>query len=112
MSLAWESTDQFGNLMVASSDTSSELELLEVLKDFCTVVCERNSDPISIAIDVAYSEVSAPRADQVTHVLNLNFISQKKSEGLKVAEIESLFAELIKKVCPAGRDISVRGAWE
>lgn len=109
--MRWESTDQFGNLFVGSSEATSREELKADLESMAEEVFLRREDGVAFAIDLDYAEIAAPDANQVSHVMQLPWISHRLESGedreAVFADIEATLAEAL-----AGRRAHVQGPWE
>ena len=108
--LQWENTDQFGNLKVAISSATSLDNVEDDLRELVKAVFDQHGDGVKFSVDVAYNEISAPRGDQVSHVLNLPFVSDLAAAGGdKKGIADSLSQKLIGIV---GDDSKVVGPWD
>ena len=108
--LQWENTDQFGNLKVATS-TASGLEDVEPdLRDLAKAVFEQHSEDVSFSVDVSFCEISAPRGDQVSHLLNLPFISSLIGAGTPKSEIQDSLTKQLEAMI--GETAKVVGPWD
>lgn len=108
--LQWENTDQFGNLKVATSDATGLDDIEPDLRDLARAVFEDHGEEVFFSIDVAYAEVSAPRGDQVSYVLNIPFVTELIAAGVDKSEIQdSLTTQLEAMV---GETAKVVGPWD
>jgi hypothetical protein len=104
MALVWETTDQFGNLLVALSDASSLDSLRSDLADMVGRVFDRHADEsATFSVDLDYNEISAPRGDQVSHVLQVGWLA---SSGLSVEQVKDVLREVGE-----GHTFEVIGPW-
>jgi hypothetical protein len=102
--LNWETTDQFGNLVVANSSASSSDQLREDLENLCTRVFDRHwGEIITFSIDFEYGEISAPRGDQVSHMVQMPWLTES---GLNVEGIEATMREIAPD-----KEFQVIGPW-
>jgi hypothetical protein len=102
--LVWESTDQFGNLVVANSSAQSSEELRSDLGDLVESVFLRHVDEsVTFSVDLEYGEVSAPRGDQVSHMVQVPWLAES---GLTVEEVGVILESL-----ETGQIFQVIGAW-
>ncbi len=108
--LQWENTDQFGNLKVAESSATNLDDVADDLRDLARTVLDEHSDCPTFSVDVAYAEISAPRGDQVSHILNLPFISGLVSGGMDKHEIQHNLVEQLRAI--VGDDAKVQGPWD
>lgn len=104
--LNWENTDQFGNLKVAESAATSLDNVESDLRDMVRAVFDEHDHNVTFAVDAGYAEISAPRGDQVSHILNLPFVnSAADKHAVQHALIEKL-REIV------GEDAKVQGPWD
>ena len=108
--LQWENTDQFGNLKVATSTATDLSDVEPDLRDMARAVFEQHGEEVLFSVDVAYAEISAPRGDQVSHVLNLPFVSNLLSNGLEKGEIMDSLANQLRAF--VGETSKVVGPWD
>ena len=108
--LNWENTDQFGNLKVATSSATGLDDVDQDLQDMIRAVFDQHGVGVKFSVDVAYAEISAPRGDQVSHVLNLPFVSGLTGSGMDKGEIQSALSEKLRAL--VGEDAEVVGPWE
>ncbi len=108
--LQWENTDQFGNLKVATSEATTLDNVKPDLEDMVRAVFEQHGREVTFSIDVPYAEVSAPRGDQVSHVLNLPFVSVFVASGMEKAEILTSLIQQLKSL--VGETTNVIGPWD
>ncbi|MEI7984896.1 MAG: hypothetical protein WCI55_04645 [Armatimonadota bacterium] len=108
--LQWENTDQFGNLKVATSSATGLEDVESDLRDMARAVFEDHGEEVMFSIDVNYAEISAPRGDQVSYVLNIPFVAGLISGGMDKGEIQdSLTSQLEGMV---GETAKVVGPWD
>lgn len=108
--LQWENTDQFGNLKAATSSASGLDNVEDDLKDLVRAVFDQHGEDVKFSVDVAYAEISAPRGDQVSHILNLPFVSDLVASGVEKSSIsDSLKSKLVDLV---GDDSKIIGPWD
>jgi hypothetical protein len=112
--MQWESTDQFGNLFVGASDATSSEALALDLAMLVQAIFDRHEGEVAFSIDVDYAEVSAPRGDQVSHIVNIPWLSARKSAGESKAEILESVREVLAGVLAGfpGRTARVQGPWD
>ncbi len=108
--LQWENTDQFGNLKVATSEATTLDNVKPDLEELVRAVFEQHGREVTFSIDVPYSEISAPRGDQVSHVLNLPFVSVFVAGGMEKAEIQASLAQQLRSLF--GDTTKVIGPWD
>lgn len=107
MAVTWEATDQFGNMYIASSSATSVEELQPEFADMIIQVKTRTPGEVRFSIDPSYNEVSAPKSDPVTHVLNIAWM-----ENLPNA-FELISAALQHAISESGyTDIVIQGPWD
>jgi hypothetical protein len=111
MAVKWEATDQFGNLFVGKSDARDLDALRSDLADLCEAVFER-ADEVTFAIDVPYSEVSGPKADQVTHVLQVPWFAERRQAGESSSQIQGEVAACLSEVAAPFGGAAVQGPWD
>ena len=108
--LQWENTDQFGNLKVATSDATTLEEIEPDLRDLARAVFEQHGEDVMFSVDVNFAEISAPRGDQVSHLLNVPFVGNLIKNGTDKSEIQySLTRQLEAMV---GETAKVVGPWD
>jgi hypothetical protein len=108
--LQWENTDQFGNLKVATSSATSLENVKSDLDDMVKAVFEQHGREVAFSIDVPYAEISAPRGDQVSHLLNLPFVSVFVAGGMDKSEIQKSLTQQLKSL--VGDTTKVVGPWD
>jgi hypothetical protein len=104
--MQWESTDQFGNLMVATCDATDSEGISEALSEMVRAVFERTPEGVTFSIDSSYREVAAPSPDQVSHILTLPYLGGGESCR---AEVERLLAQV---VADKGLQARIIGPWD
>jgi hypothetical protein len=114
MSVHWEATDQFGNMFIGATEATSSEALVEDLVDMIQEVKARHSGPCTFSIDVSYGEISAPKADPVSHVLNVSWISGLLGDGhSKPAVFDMVSATLQRAIDQCGYDdVTIQGPWD
>jgi hypothetical protein len=96
MAVVWENTDQFGNMAIGASSASMLEDISADLASMVELVFSRLQVNVEFSIDVAYGEISAPNANQVTHVLQLPWMSQQADSKEEVfAKISVLLSEVL-----------------
>lgn len=108
--LQWENTDQFGNLKVATSGATTLDNVKSDLEDMVRAVFEQHGREVTFSIDVPYAEISAPRGDQVSHVLNLPFVSVFIASGMEKSQIQASLTQQLKSL--VGDTTKVIGPWD
>ncbi|MEI8282973.1 MAG: hypothetical protein WCG75_11245 [Armatimonadota bacterium] len=108
--LQWENTDQFGNLKVATSSATNIADVEPDLRDLARAVFDQHSENVKFSIDITYAEISAPRGDQVSHVLNLPFVSELVANGGDKQAILHELANHLKDI--VGDPEMVVGPWD
>ncbi|MBI1332945.1 MAG: hypothetical protein GC165_08695 [Armatimonadetes bacterium] len=108
--LTWENTDQFGNLKVAQSKATSLDDLDPDLRDLVQAVLTDHPDNPTFSVDVAYAEIAAPRGDQVSHILNLPFVSQLLTSGVAKNDLQQAIIDKLKDT--VGDKATVIGPWD
>ena len=88
--MRWEATDQFGNLYVALCDATSLDELKPHLASMVAELIARSARPIRITIDTEFGEINGPDPEQVSHVLQIPWISGLADRELLREEIAGL----------------------
>ncbi|MCW5938164.1 MAG: hypothetical protein KF884_08585 [Fimbriimonadaceae bacterium] len=111
MAVTWEATDQFGNLFVGKSDARDVEALRSDLTDLCQAVFER-ADEVIFAIDVPYAEVSGPKGDQVTHVLQVPWFAERRQAGEASSQIQDEVAACLSDVAAPFGGATVQGPWD
>lgn len=105
MSLQWDNTDQFGNLKVAISDASDAETFESHVQDMIARVREQHGDAgLIFSVDTSYKEVAAPRGDQVSHILQCDWLDNPSHSSEEIQE-------LIRKNL-IGVDAKVIGPWD
>lgn len=99
----WESTDNFGNLSVATSAATCLDTLEPDLESMIEVVFARTPEGVSFSVDADYHEIAAPSGDQVTHIMT---VTNMKSLG--VAEIQDRLRDVLLRL---GKHAEVQGSW-
>ena len=116
--MQWESTDNFGNLSVATSNAQTPESLKEDLQNLVTTLFHRwESTPdldIKISIDVRSGEICGPDSNQVSHIMEVPWLSKRVRDGETPDEvylhIHELTSSCIDESSP--RKITVQGPWE
>ena len=108
--LKWENTDQFGNLKVATSMATSLENVKPELEDMVNSVFEQHGRDVTFSVDVPYAEISAPRGDQVSHILNLPFVSVFVAGGMDKDEIQRSLIQQLKSL--VGDTTKIIGPWD
>jgi hypothetical protein len=102
-SLRWESTDNFGNLSIATTSATTLDELKADIESMIDVVFSRTPEGVTFSVDKAYQEIAAPSDSQVTHVLTVPLLASFSSDQVQ---------ECLKEVLGSlGREASVQGPW-
>ena len=99
----WESTDNFGNLSVATSSATSLDELRAELESMIDVVFARTAEGVRFSVDKSYQEIAAPSDQQVTHVLTVPLLASVSAE-----DVQSTLREVLDQM---GREAAVQGTW-
>lgn len=99
----WESTDNFGNLSVATSAATSLEELKAELESMIDVVFARTPEGVAFSVDKGYQEIAAPSDQQVTHVLTVPLLASVSAE-----EVQATLREVLAQL---GREATVQGTW-
>ena len=102
--MVWESTDNFGNLLVATSSAKTGAELYEDLESLCQEVFHRYSGNVTFSIDLDFNQISAPDGNQVSHVLTIQPGVESQSEIHR-----TLLEIAARKNRP---DVAVIGPWD
>ena len=108
--LQWENTDQFGNLKVATSSATGLEDVESDLRDMARAVFEQHGEDAMFSVDVSYAEVSAPKGDQVSHLLNLPFVSDLVASGMPKGEIQDSLTRQMERI--VGETARVVGPWD
>ncbi|MBX3096010.1 MAG: hypothetical protein KF812_04035 [Fimbriimonadaceae bacterium] len=74
--MIWEATDQFGNMYVGVSGANS---WDEAGRDIAALVEElaARSDEFVVSVDCEFGDMNGPHPDQVSHVLQMPWISEQ-----------------------------------
>jgi hypothetical protein len=104
--MRWEGTDNFGNLMVAESDSTSPNDLRADLVSLVTEVFGRHSSGVSFAVDQEYQEIAAPDAGQVSHIMRVPWLTEGDT-----GQFEAVCALLHEVLAEIGLDATVHGPW-
>lgn len=104
--MRWEGTDNFGNLMIAESDSTGPTDLRPDLESLVREVFGRHSSGVAFAIDLEYQEVAAPDAGQVSHILRIPWLHEGDSGHYEA--ISQLLTEILQEL---HLDASVHGPW-
>lgn len=99
----WESTDNFGNLSVATSSATSLEDLRADLESMIDVVFSRTPEGVVFSVDKSYQEIAAPSENQVTHVMTVPLLASESEET-----VQSVLREVLDHM---ERDAKVQGAW-
>jgi hypothetical protein len=108
--LQWENTDQFGNLKVATSSATGLDDVEHDLRDMARAVFEQHGEDVTFSVDVNYAEISAPRGDQVSHLLNIPFVTTLITAGAERAELQEGLSIKLKEI--VGNIAQVIGPWD
>lgn len=108
--LSWENTDQFGNLKVATSSATGLDDVESDLRDLARAVFEQHGEDVMFSVDVSYAEVSAPKGDQVSHLLNLPFVSDLIAGGMSRSDVQDSLTKLLEGM--VGETAKVVGPWD
>jgi hypothetical protein len=108
--LSWENTDQFGNLKVATSSATGLEDVEADLRDMSRTVFEQHGEDVMFSVDVSYAEVSAPKGDQVSHLLNLPFVSGLIAGGMPKSEVQQTLTNMLVGI--VGETAKVVGPWD
>jgi hypothetical protein len=95
-SMVWESTDNFGNLMVANSSATTLEALQPDLYSLCSELFARHAGEVKITVDRAFGQIGGPEEFQVSHVLNVPSLSKLLPDGIEplIPIIASIASEL------------------
>lgn len=99
----WESTDNFGNLSIATSSATTLEDLRVELESMIDVVFARTPEGVAFSVDKSYQEIAAPSDQQVTHVLTVPLLGSVSTEDVQ-ATLRDVLAQL-------GREATVQGTW-
>ncbi len=102
--MVWESTDNFGNLLVATSSANTVPELAAELESMCQEVFHRHPGTVVFSIDLEFDQVSAPDGNQVSHVLSI-----QPNLGT-FEDIKELLLTIVARTTRS--DVSVIGPWD
>jgi len=72
--MIWESTDQFGNMYVGVSDASDWTQAAEHIRALVAELAARQ-DTFIVSYDTDFGDLNGPHPDQVTHVLQMPWLS-------------------------------------
>lgn len=104
--MRWEGTDNFGNLMVAESSSTSVADVYADLRSLCVEVFGRHGGPVTFAIDLEYQEIAAPDGNNVTHVMRVPwFVAGDESS------FDAIRDQLSEIVLEMGREATITGPW-
>lgn len=95
--------------MAVSSATSLD-DVEEDLRDLAKAVFDQHGVGVTFSVDVAYAEISAPRGDQVSHVLSLPFVGDLQASGTSKDEIRDALTQKLREI--VGGDAEVIGPWD
>ena len=108
MAVVWENTDQFGNMAIGASSASTPEDISADLASMVELVFSRLPENAEFSIDVACGEISAPNANQVTHVLQLPWMSQQVDSKEEVfAKVSSILTDALGE-----REAKIVGPWD
>ena len=108
--IQWENTDQFGNLKIATSSATNLTDVELDLRDLAQAVFKEHGEEVTFSVDVAYAEISAPRSDQVSHLLNLPFVTDLIAAGTNKGEIQDALTNQLEAMI--GEIAKVTGPWD
>ncbi len=108
--LLWENTDQFGNLKVATSFATGLEDIESDLRDMARAVFEDHGEDVLFSIDVNYAEISAPKGDQVSYLLNIPFVAGLIAGGMDKSEIQDSLTRQMEGM--VGETAKVVGPWD
>jgi hypothetical protein len=113
--MQWESTDNFGNLMVATSEATTPDGLAHDLQLLIDALLDRHEGEVAISVDVPYGEVAGPSGNQVSHIVNCSaFFEAEASQGKTQEQVSEETQALIRGLLsnnPA-RTVEVQGPWD
>ncbi len=109
----WESTDNFGNLVIAQSGARDDAALRADLEDMVAVVFARHEEDITFSIDPQVGQILAPRPSMVTHIMNVPWFVERSDAGADthgiVNEVKKILDAVIVEFHP--RSAVVTGPW-
>lgn len=94
--MEWEATDNFGNLLVATSNATDDDSLQEHLASLVAESINRTPQNAIFTIDLAYAEVNAPHPGQVTHILTIPWLKDRLATGESKTDLHAHLATLIQ----------------
>ncbi len=74
--MVWESTDNFGNLMSATSNATTLEDLRVDVKSLLEELFHRQAGKCTISVDVPFSQIAGPDENRVSHVLTVPGLSK------------------------------------
>jgi hypothetical protein len=108
----WSSTDQFGNLMAATSGALTHAELETDLAELASAVFERHPEAeITFCIDVAYGEVAAPGGDCVSHIMTVPWFADRLAQGESAEQIFSETSQLLTAAIGSDKLVFIVPEW-
>jgi hypothetical protein len=94
--MQWEATDQFGNLFVATSNSTTPETLQPELESMVEELTQRTSDPIVITVDFDYAEINGPNPEEVSHIIQVPWLSQSDRPAT-LADIKAIVDSITSK---------------
>lgn len=105
--MQWEATDQFGNLYVLASQSKDVKSLRGELTSMIEQLRDRYGDEFVLTIDFAYSEINGPDAENVSHVLQVSWLTDCDDHTSMLLETQDLVADICGKLgCPVPEVLS------
>lgn len=93
--MTWESTDQFGNMYVAVSDATNWTQAADHIRALLTELAARQ-DTFIVTYDTDFGDLNGPHPDQVTHVLQMPWLSGQPEAAI---HIEQTIAQAARDLC-------------
>jgi hypothetical protein len=112
--MEFSATDNFGNLLVGESSSTTLDQLRSDLELMCESLLGRHEGEIALSIDVSFNEISGPNGDQVSHRMIVPWfesrVSAGESEDAILDEVKGLAEQVANEKAP-GR-FTIQGPWD
>jgi hypothetical protein len=112
--MEFSATDNFGNLLVGESSSTTLDQLRSDLELMCESLLGRHDGEIALSIDVSFNEISGPNGDQVSHRMIVPWfesrVSAGESEDVILDEVKGLAEQVANEKAP-GR-FTIQGPWD
>lgn len=92
--MQWESTDQFGNMFIGVSKSRDVKGLRSEILSMLSELNSRNEGGYTVTVDFAYGEINGPNPHEVSHVLQVEWLSDCDDHTTMMLEFQDMVASI------------------